>query len=99
MGQPEKPKRNMYALGCSCLASMTSIVSGYDEAVMSGANSLIKRDLKIDDTKIEILAGIIGSIAAGRTSDWIGRRYTMILACSIFFVGALGMGLARITPS
>ncbi|CAL9064638.1 polyol transporter 5-like [Musa acuminata AAA Group] len=100
MAQPEKPKRNMYALGCSCLASMTSIVSGYDVAVMSGANLFIKNDLKIDDTKIEILAGIInvysiiGSIAAGRTSDWIGRRYTMILACAIFFTGALVMALA-----
>ncbi|XP_074561795.1 polyol transporter 5-like [Curcuma longa] len=97
---PVKPRRNYYALGCSILASMTSIVLGYDVAVMSGANMFIKDDLKISDTQIEILAGIIniysiiGSIAAGRTSDWIGRRNTMILACAIFFTGALTMGLA-----
>jgi len=67
---------------------------------MSGAQQFMKQDLKIGDTKIEILAGIInifslvGSLAAGRTSDWIGRRYTMVLAAATFFAGALIMGLA-----
>ncbi|WOK93095.1 polyol transporter 5-like [Canna indica] len=100
MAEPKKPRRNFYAMGCSMLASMTSIVLGYDISVMSGANEFIKNDLKVSDTQIEILAGIInlysiiGSLAAGRTSDWIGRRNTMILACIIFFTGALGMSLA-----
>jgi sugar porter (SP) family MFS transporter len=67
---------------------------------MSGAQLFMKQDLKISDTQIEILAGIIniyslvGSLLAGRTSDWIGRRYTMVLASAIFFSGALIMGLA-----
>lgn len=67
---------------------------------MSGAQIYIQKDLHITDTQIEILAGIInlysliGSLAAGRTSDWIGRRYTMVLAAAIFFAGAILMGLA-----
>jgi sugar porter (SP) family MFS transporter len=67
---------------------------------MSGAQIFMKKDLKINDTQIELLAGIInifslvGSLAAGRTSDWIGRQYTMVLAAIIFFAGALIMGLA-----
>ncbi|PKA58197.1 Polyol transporter 5 [Apostasia shenzhenica] len=71
-----------------------------DVAVMSGAAMFIKEDLKVSDSELEILAGIInlysliGSIAAGRTSDWIGRRYTMVLASAIFFLGAVMMGLA-----
>ena len=71
-----------------------------DVSVMSGAQIFMKKDLKITDTEIELLAGIInifslvGSLAAGRTSDWIGRRYTMVLAAVIFFAGALIMGLA-----
>jgi sugar porter (SP) family MFS transporter len=75
-------------------------VAAADISVMSGAQLFIKQDLKITDTEIEILAGIIniyslvGSLAAGRTSDWIGRRYTMVLAAAIFFAGALIMGLA-----
>ncbi|KAJ4751272.1 Sorbitol transporter [Rhynchospora pubera] len=96
----KRPPRNKYAIACALLASMTSVLLGYDIAVMSGAQIYIKENLHITDTQIEILAGIInlyslvGSLAAGRTSDWIGRRYTMVLAAAIFFAGALLMGLA-----
>ncbi|MFS7995542.1 putative major facilitator, sugar transporter, major facilitator superfamily [Helianthus anomalus] len=67
---------------------------------MSGAQKYIERDLDCNDTQIEILVGIldlyslVGSAAAGRTSDWIGRRYTIVLAGAIFFVGAILMGFA-----
>ena len=67
---------------------------------MSGAVIYIKRDLKISDVQIEMLVGIInlysliGSCLAGRTSDWIGRRYTIVLAGGIFFTGAILMGFA-----
>ncbi|XP_043713478.1 putative polyol transporter 1 isoform X1 [Telopea speciosissima] len=97
---PGKRPRNKYALGCATLASMTSVLLGYDIGVMSGAALFIKDDLKVTDTQIEILLGIIniysliGSAAAGRTSDWIGRRYTIVFAAVIFFVGALLMGFA-----
>ncbi|GAY32512.1 hypothetical protein CUMW_285410, partial [Citrus unshiu] len=72
----KKPKRNLYASGAAILASMTSILLGYDIGVMSGAALYIKDDFKVSDTKIEILMGILniyslfGSLAAGRTSDW-----------------------------
>ncbi|KAK7257993.1 hypothetical protein RIF29_32363 [Crotalaria pallida] len=97
---PKKPKWNKYALACAMLASMTSILLGYDIGVMSGAAIYIKEDLKISDVKIEILSGIInlyspiGSFIAGRTSDWIGRRYTIVLAGVIFFLGAILMGFS-----
>ncbi|KAJ3673999.1 hypothetical protein LUZ60_005991 [Juncus effusus] len=96
----KRPGRNKYAIACALLASMTSTLLGYDIAVMSGAQIFIKEDLHITDTQIEILAGIIniysllGALAAGRTSDWIGRRFTMVLAAAIFFAGAVLMGLA-----
>jgi len=97
---PKKPKTNKYALACALLASMTSVLLGYDIGVMSGAMIYIKDDLKISDVQIEILAGIlnlyslIGSFAAGRTSDWIGRRYTIVVSQVIFFAGAGLMGFA-----
>ncbi|XP_057963743.1 polyol transporter 5-like [Malania oleifera] len=96
----KKPARNKFAFACAILASMTSILLGYDIGVMSGAAIYIKDDLKISDVQVEILVGIlnlyslIGSAAAGRTSDWIGRRYTIVLAGAIFFVGALLMGFS-----
>ncbi|KAF8014245.1 hypothetical protein BT93_H0166 [Corymbia citriodora subsp. variegata] len=65
---------------------------------MSGAMIFIEEDLKINDTQVEVLAGIlnicalVGSLIAGRTSDYIGRRYTIILASIIFLLGSVLMG-------
>ncbi|QCD88530.1 MFS transporter [Vigna unguiculata] len=97
---PKKPKTNFYAFGCAILASTTCILLGYDIGVMTGAAIYIKKDLKVSDVKIEILLGIInlysliGSCLAGRTSDWIGRRYTIVFAGTIFFAGAILMGFS-----
>ncbi|KAK6151290.1 hypothetical protein DH2020_013925 [Rehmannia glutinosa] len=68
---------------------------------MSGATIYIKRDLKITDVQIELLVGtiniysLLGSAIAGRTSDWLGRRITIVFASAIFFIGALVMGFAN----
>ncbi|KAI5314279.1 hypothetical protein L3X38_043455 [Prunus dulcis] len=97
---PQKPKRNKFAIACSLMACTTSILLGYDIGVMSGVNLFIKDDLKINDLQIQILTctlniySVIGSALAGRTSDWIGRRYTAVLSGAIFFVGAILMGFA-----
>ena len=67
---------------------------------MSGAAIYIKDNFKLSEVQVEILVGIInlysliGAAAAGRTSDLIGRRYTMVLAGVIFFVAAVLMGFA-----
>lgn len=95
---PDKAKTKTFAIACAILASMTSILLGYDIGVMSGAILYIKKDLKITNVQVEVLVGIIniycliGSAAAGKTSDVIGRRYTIVLAAAIFFVGAVLMG-------
>ncbi|CAK9168672.1 unnamed protein product, partial [Ilex paraguariensis] len=68
--------------------------------VMSGAANYIQDDFKISDVQVEILIGILnlysflGSAAAGKNSDWVGRRYTIVIACAIFFAGGLLMGFA-----
>ncbi|KAM0975483.1 hypothetical protein ACFX13_018795 [Malus domestica] len=95
----ETPERiNKIACACAVVASIISIIFGYDTGVMSGAMIFIKEDLKINDVQVEVLAGIlnicalVGSLAAGRTSDYIGRRYTIVIASIIFLIGAVLMG-------
>ncbi|KFK40217.1 hypothetical protein AALP_AA3G345800 [Arabis alpina] len=89
---------NKFACRCAIVASIISIIIGYDTGVMSGAQIFIKKDLKIDKTKIEVLVGILnifallGSLTAGKTSDVIGRRYTIALSSVIFLVGSVIMG-------
>lgn len=95
---------NKYTLICSILASTNSILLGYDIGVMSGAVLYIQENLNISSTQVEILVGslnllsLIGSLASGRTSDSIGRRYTTFLASTTFLIGALLMGLAPSYP-
>ncbi|GMI97727.1 POLYOL TRANSPORTER 5, ARABIDOPSIS THALIANA POLYOL/MONOSACCHARIDE TRANSPORTER 5 [Hibiscus trionum] len=95
---------NKYVLAAAILASTNSVLLGYDIGVMSGAVLYIKDDLKISSTQQEILVGclnlcsLIGSLAAGKTSDSAGRRFTIVLASATFFVGAVLMGLAPSFP-
>ncbi|KAE8658142.1 Polyol transporter 5 [Hibiscus syriacus] len=95
---------NKYVLAAAILASTNSVLLGYDIGVMSGPVLYIKDDLKINSTQQEILVGclnlcsLIGSLAAGKTSDSNGRRYTIVLAAATFFAGAVLMGLAPSFP-
>ncbi|KAK4854047.1 hypothetical protein QYF36_018179 [Acer negundo] len=91
---------NNYALAAAILASTNSILLGYDIGVMSGAVLYIQDNLKITSTQVEVLVGslnvcsLIGSLASGKTSDCIGRRYTIVISAITFLIGALLMGLA-----
>lgn len=96
---PSSPM-NKYVIGCVVLASMNSILLGYDIGVMSGAIIFIQEDLNITEVEEEVLIGslnivsLVGAAIAGRTSDAIGRRWTMALAALIFLMGTATMGLA-----
>lgn len=67
---------------------------------MSGAIIFIQEDLKITEVQEEVLVGILsivsllGSLVGGRTSDAIGRKWTMGLASIIFQTGAAIMTVA-----
>ncbi|GJN32897.1 hypothetical protein PR202_gb21439 [Eleusine coracana subsp. coracana] len=98
--EPKKKSNFKYTFTCAILASTTFIIIGYDIGVLSGASFYIKEDLKLTDVQLEILMGLsnpcslVGSFAAARTSDWIGRRNTIVLTAAIFFVAAFVMGFA-----
>ncbi|KAK9165566.1 hypothetical protein Scep_000757 [Stephania cephalantha] len=96
----KKPKRSRFAFGCAFLSSAMFSLLGYDAGVMSGAVIFIQQNFSLSDVQVEIMMGImnlysiIGAAAAGRTSDLIGRRYTILLASVMLFAGSLLMGLA-----
>ncbi|KAL5715617.1 putative polyol transporter 4 [Ranunculus cassubicifolius] len=89
-----------YVFACAVFASLNSVLLGYDVGVMSGAILFIQKDLNITEVQQEVLVGclsimsLIGSLAGGRTSDAIGRKWTMGLAAIIFQTGAVIMTLA-----
>ncbi|RLN31000.1 polyol transporter 5-like [Panicum miliaceum] len=60
-------RRNKYPFFCAVLASMTSVLTGYNVAVMSGAQIFMAEDLGISDAQVEVLLGVINiySLAGG----------------------------------
>ncbi|KAK4765128.1 hypothetical protein SAY86_026218 [Trapa natans] len=89
-----------YVFLCAVFASLNSVLLGYDVGVMSGAIIFIQEDLKISEVQQEVLVGclsilsLFGSLAGGRTSDLIGRKWTMALAAVIFQAGVAVMTFA-----
>nr|AFK41183.1 unknown [Lotus japonicus] len=89
---------NLYACVSVMAASILSAIYGYEVGVMTGALLFIKEDLQISDLQLQFLVGIFhmcglpASMAAGRISDYIGRRYTIILASIAFLSGSILTG-------
>ncbi|KAG5089487.1 hypothetical protein AAZX31_01G161600 [Glycine max] len=89
---------NKYACASVLAANIVSAIFGYVVGVMTGALIFIKEDLQISDLQVQLLAGTLhlcalpGSMVAGRASDYIGRRYTIILASITFLLGTTLMG-------
>jgi sugar porter (SP) family MFS transporter len=71
-----------------------------DVGVMSGCILFIQRDLHINEVQQEVLVGclsfisLLGSLTGGRTSDAVGRKWTIGLAAVVFQAGAAVMTLA-----
>ncbi|KAF8783981.1 hypothetical protein HU200_000075 [Digitaria exilis] len=90
----EAKNGSSYALVCTLLASLTSIIYGYNRGVMSGAQEFVQADLGITDGQLEVLIGatsvysLVGSLAAGWTCDRAGRRRVVALSAAMFLAGS-----------
>ncbi|CAN6373193.1 unnamed protein product [Urochloa humidicola] len=94
---PGTPRRNRFSFLCATLASMTTILMGYNLALMSGAQLFIREDLGLSGVQIELLTGsmnlfmLVSILAAGWVADVLGRRGTLVLANAFLMAGALAM--------
>ncbi|AQK48858.1 Polyol transporter 5 [Zea mays] len=93
------PRRNRFAFVCATLASVTTMLHGYNLTLMSGAELFMREDVGLTDAEVEVLAGsmnvfmLASTLAAGWVADHLGRRRTLVLANAFLMAGALAMSL------
>ncbi|XP_010935630.1 probable polyol transporter 4 [Elaeis guineensis] len=99
-GRSRGSESRRYVFACAVFASLNNVLLGYDVGVMSGCILFIQKDLHITEVQQEVLVGclsivsLLGSLAGGRTSDAVGRKWTMGLAAIVFQIGAAIMAFA-----
>jgi MFS transporter, SP family, sugar:H+ symporter len=84
----------------SCVAALGGFLFGYDSSVINGAVAAIGTHYSIGAGALgfavasALLGAAVGAMVAGRVADRLGRLWAMRVAALLFFVSALGTGLA-----
>ncbi len=93
-------RNNSYVVFIAVIAATGGLLFGFDTGVISGALPFLKDYWKLDDPSIEwitttvLVGAVIGAIASGKLSDFLGRKKMIIINAIIFAVGALGCAFA-----
>jgi sugar porter (SP) family MFS transporter len=98
---PRRVRRNVAV--SAAITALGGLLFGYDTGVVSGALLFVKKDFgglssfqQELVTSLLLVGAVIGALGAGRVSDWIGRRLTVLITALVFIVGVL---LAALTPT
>jgi SP family sugar:H+ symporter-like MFS transporter len=87
--------RSVYVFG-----ALGGLLFGYDTGVISGAILFIKEDFALTPflegavVAALLLGAIVGAAFAGRLADAFGRRRLILIAATLFAIGAVGAALA-----
>lgn len=89
-----------YVYSLCCIATLGGVMFGYSTGVISGTVDSIQAYFHLDPSKTgwvvsSIFVGcIIGSLAAGRLADKLGRKTVLLMATLAFALSATGSTFA-----
>ncbi len=90
-----------YITFISLVAALGGLLFGYDTAVISGTVTQVTQQFSLTTMEsgwyvgCALLGSIIGVIFAGKLSDSIGRKKTMIISAVLFTSSAIGCALSH----
>jgi len=82
------------------VAALGGLLFGYDTGIISGALLFIAKDFQLNAflegfiVSSLLLGAVVGAGISGTLSDRLGRRTIILIAATIFGIGAIGAGLA-----
>ena len=85
----------------SLTAALGGLLFGYDWVVIGGAKPFLERYFELVDpvqkgwaNSCALIGCLVGAMAAGATSDRVGRKRLLIFSAFLFTVTSLGIGLS-----
>jgi sugar porter (SP) family MFS transporter len=93
-------KINRYLLGSTLVAALGGFLFGFDTAVISGTTEALRRIFQLTSGQLgftvasALIGTIVGSIAAGRPAERLGRKPVLMALAVLYFVSALGCAFA-----
>ena len=91
---------NRFLLRIAVIAAVGGFLFGYDTGIISGAQVYIKRDLSTSQVEQQWIVGAllvgaaVGATVSGWAADRIGRKWTKVIAGSVYVAGGLASALA-----
>ena len=85
-----------YVIFMAVVAAIGGILFGYDTAVISGTTAIVKSQFHLTDMMegwyvgCALIGSICGVLVAGSLSDYLGRKYTMLISAALFSISAIG---------
>src|SRR5215204_861435 len=82
------------------VAALGGLLFGYDTGIISGALLFITKDFQLNAflegfiVSSLLLGAVVGAGLSGALSDRLGRRTIILVAATIFAIGAVGAGLS-----
>ena len=88
-----------YVIFMAVVAAIGGILFGYDTAVISGTTEIVKSQFGLDSMMegwyvgCALIGSIVGALVAGSLSDYLGRKYTMLISATLFCISAFGCAI------
>ena len=93
-------KMYTFLFALTFFSALGGFLFGYDTGVVSGAMIKVREYYDLDSTFVELIVSVtiagaaIGALMGGPLSDYLGRKPVLLLASSVFTIGALLMAVA-----
>ncbi len=89
-----------FVIYSTIVAALGGLLFGFDTAVISGTTEWLKKTFELSSSGLgftvasALIGTIIGALSIGKPSDKFGRRNVLIIIAVLYFISAIGSGLA-----